>query len=62
MLFRVYDKENRVVATSPLEEQAKTIARNRAMRTGEIYGADNSRFHNKSWYGKGGFICNNQYP
>lgn len=59
-VFRVYNEKREVILTVPVEAQAHAIARNKAKRDGLIYGADNSRFHNKSWYGKGGFICNMQ--
>lgn len=59
-LFMVYDKNGFIVEKTPVYEQAHAIARNMAYRTGEIYGADN-KIGCKSWYGKGGFICNGQY-
>ena len=59
-IFKVYNEKHEVIYTVPIEAQAHDIARNKSKREGKVYGADNTRFGNKTWYGNGKFICNNQ--
>lgn len=56
-IYNVYDRNRKIIHQVPIKEQAQTIAYNMAKRSGEIFCADND-MGNKTWYGKGGFICN----